>query len=286
MYPPVLTEAGLPPEVLAQIDELIVGCGGFIREILTFTAGHSSVKDEAGQRVSAADLWVDQLLRDNLTRLIPGSSGYSEEIGPFGTRAEGLHVRWMLDPLDGTRPALLGGAFAVSAAAVVLDGAQVRAAVGWVYVPTLTALYRGILAPGYAESLRNGEPAAVESGLTAADLRNRYLAVNSDWQTSQVPGCPLKLYAPGATAVHLTQLVQPRSDVGAVFLSRYHPYDAAGGLVLAVAGGAKVRPALVEGKPRAADVEALDLLGSWCGREGEYVERYVVAAPEVLELIA
>lgn len=286
MVPPVLIEAGLSPEVLAQIDELLVGCGGFIREILAYTAGRSSLKDEAGQRVSAADLWVDQLLRDNLTRMVPGSSGYSEEIGPFGSRAEGLHVRWMLDPLDGTRPALLGGAYAVSAAAVVLDGSQVAAAVGWVYVPTLPSLYRGILAPGYAESLRNGQPVVVETGITADNLCNRYLVVNSDWQSNQLPGCPLKLNAPGATAVHLTQLVQPQSDVGAVFLSRYHPYDAAGGLVLAVAGGAKVRPATAKGEPRAADVDALALLGSWCGREGEYVERYVVAAPEVLDLIA
>lgn len=286
MFPPVLSEAGLTPEVLTKIDELVVGCGGFIREILTFTGGQSTLKDASGQRLSAADAWIDQLLRDNLTRLVPDSSGYSEETGEFGRRHDGLHVRWMLDPLDGTRPALLGGAYAVSVAAVVLREGRVLAGVGWVYVPTLAALYRGILAPDFAECLRSGQPIAVECGLQAGDLASRYVVVNSDWHSTQLPESPLKLYAPGATAVHLTQLVQPQSDVGAVFLSRYHPYDAAAGLILAVAGGAGVRRAHGAGQPGAVDVDTLALLGTWCGREGEYADRFVVAPPEVLDLIA
>src|SRR5438128_2239298 len=109
---PTLLHAGLGPEVLHQIDHLVVGCGGFVKELISYTAGASELKDDGGQRLSAADRLVDQLLRERLLALVPGSSGYSEEGGAFGERGEG-RVRWLIDPVDGTRPATLGGAFAV-----------------------------------------------------------------------------------------------------------------------------------------------------------------------------
>ncbi len=281
----MLEEAGFTPEVLAQIDELLVGCGGFARELIRFTGGASTVKDDPGQRLSAADVWIDQLLRDGLTRLVPGCSGYSEEAHHFGDLREGLHVRWMLDPIDGTRPALLGGAFAISAGGVVLQDRRAVAAVGWLYVPTLSALYRGILAPGRRECTLNGVPVAAETGLTRKTLSHRYLVVNSDWHSEQVPGCTMKVSAPGATAVHLTQLVQPAADVAAVLLSRYHPYDAAAGLAVALAGDCALFPVTAQPE-RSEPLDLLEILTGWCGRESIYADRYLVATPEVAALLA
>lgn len=280
-----LEEAGLTPGVLDQVDQLVVGCGGFARELIRFTGGASTVKEDPGQRLSAADDWIDQLLRDGLTRLVPGCSGYSEEAHHFGELRDGLHVRWMLDPIDGTRPALLGGAYAVSAGAVVLRERQAVAVVGWLYVPTLAALYRGVLTAERRECSLNGTRVTVETGLTRQELAHRYLVVNSDWHTEQVAGCPMKISAPGATAVHLTQLVHPAADVAAVLLSRYHPYDAAAGLAVALAGGCALFP--VTGMPeRSEPLDVFEVLTGWCGQESIYADRYLVASPEVASLLA
>ncbi|HTE21388.1 MAG TPA: inositol monophosphatase family protein, partial [Armatimonadota bacterium] len=237
-----LAEAGLTSETLAEIDHLLVGCGGFVKELIAYTAGASTVKDDSRQRLSAADELTDRLLREQLLRLIPYSGGYSEEGGAFGTAGCASYVHWLLDPVDGTRPATLGGAFGVSVGALVVrDGAPV-AAVGWVYVPTLSALYRGILAPGFTECTLNGRAVLAEADLSVADLAQRYLAVSSDWSGAHLRPSPMKLSAPGATAVHLTQLVHAGSDVAAAVLTRYKPYDAAGGLVIAAAGGCAIYP--------------------------------------------
>jgi fructose-1,6-bisphosphatase/inositol monophosphatase family enzyme len=240
--PPVLARAGLNEETRRGIEHLVVGCGGVVRELIAYTAGASTRKDDSGQRLSAADCLVDRLLREQLLLLVPGSSGYSEEAGAFGLEGTGLRVRWQLDPLDGTRPALLGGAFAVSVGALVLDGPEPVAAVGWVYVPTLSSLYYGVFTPDYRECRLNGRETQAECEPAAGELAQRYIAVGSDWGRVGLASCPLKLSAPGATAVHLAYLVHPGSDVAAVSLSRYRPYDAAAGLVVAAAGGCEVYP--------------------------------------------
>lgn len=240
-YPALLSQAGLDPETLLRIDHLVVGCGGFVKELISFTAGASEIKDNSGQRLSAADCLVDRLLREQLTTLVEGSSGYSEEGGAFGCPQPG-RVRWLIDPVDGTRPATLGGAFAVSVAAMILDPPEALGAVGWVYVPTLSVLYRGVVVPHFTECLLNEEPVGAETGITEEDLCRRYVAVSSDWHSLSVSRCPLKLSAPGATAVHLTQLVHRGSDVVAAALTRYRSYDAAAGLIVAAAGGCRIYP--------------------------------------------
>src|SRR5687768_5836748 len=177
----LLDAAGFTRETLAAIDRLMVGAGGFVRELLTYTSGESTLKGDTGQRLSAADAAVDLLLRERLLALFPGSSGYSEEGGEFGSPATaGLRVRWSLDPLDGTRPALLGGAYAVCAGALVLDDDRPLAALGWVYVPNLRTLYRGIVAPGSTECLANDRPVRAPD-IAPESYSRHYAAVGSDW---------------------------------------------------------------------------------------------------------
>lgn len=256
--PPYLTDAGVTAAVVEEIDHLVVGVGGLVHELIRFTAGASTRKDAAGQRLTVADTLADRLLRESLLQLCPQSSGYSEEGGTFGQAVSGLQVRWQVDPVDGTRPATLGGAFAVSIGALIVDGEQPVAAAGWVYLPTLSVLYRAFLAPGFADCRLNGQPAVAEH-LPAAALSTRYLAVGSDWHRLGAGAHPLKLSAPGATAVHLTQLVHPGSDVAATVLTRYRPYDAAGGVVVAVAGGCELYQ-LKDGQPEAEPLDPLAFL--------------------------
>jgi fructose-1,6-bisphosphatase/inositol monophosphatase family enzyme len=258
--PATFPEAGLTPEVLREIDYLVVGVGGLVRELLTFTAGASTVKDASRQRLTVADTLADRLLRESLLRHVPGSSGYSEEEGHFGSASGGRRVRWLVDPLDGTRPATLGGAFGISVAGLVLEQDRPLGAVGWVYVPTLGVLYRGILAPGYRDCRANEVEVRAEE-LTASDLPTRYTAVGSDWCARRPAELPMKLSAPGATAVHLTQLVHAGSDVAAVMLSRYKPYDAAAGIVIAAAGGCDLYAVDDRMRPLVSPTEPLRFLG-------------------------
>ncbi len=280
-----LAQAGLNAETMGAVEQLVVACGGLVRELLAFTGGSSAVKDGTGQRVTAADAMADRLLRDRLPELLPGSGGYSEEGGFFGAW-EAARVRWLVDPLDGTRPATLGGAFGISVAALVYTRGEVTAAAGWVYVPSLGALYRGLLAPDRWESTRNGLPVHADGEIAAADLPFSYLAAGSDWHRAPLARCPMKLSAPGATAVHLTQLVQAGSDVAAVYLSRYRPYDAAGGLAVAAGGGASVYPVAAGGQPSAEPSETLRWLGELAQKPSVLAPRALVCTPEVRALLA
>jgi fructose-1,6-bisphosphatase/inositol monophosphatase family enzyme len=236
--PSVLPGAGLTPEALARIEHMLVGCGGFVRELIAHTGRASTVKDAAGQRLSAADTLVDELLRRHLLELVPDSGGYSEEGGWFGHR-QAPRVRWLVDPVDGTRPAILGGAFGVCVAALVMERGAPAAACGWVYVPTLATLYRGVVTSAACECLANGRPARA-APQPGDELRNRYLGVSSNWQTTWLAHSSMKVSGLGATSIHLTQLVQPESDVAAVALTRYQAHDAAAGLAVAVAGGCAI----------------------------------------------
>jgi len=288
--PAPLRRAGFTPEILRELDHLLVGCGGFVKELISFTSGASTLKDAAGQRVSAADRLVDALLTARLQTLVPSSSGYSEERGAFGERGGGLEVRWQVDPVDGTRPAMLGGAFAVCAGALILEQGQPTAALGWVYVPTLSALYRAVLTAGEAgeagvrECLLNGVGVCAAS-VAEADLKNSYLAVGSDWRSTWLPRSPLKLSAPGATAVHLTRLVQPGSDVVAAVLSRYYPYDAAAALVAAIAGGCELYGWSAEAASL-QPLEPLRLLAELDARPDVHGPRVLVCAPGVAAALA
>lgn len=281
----LLSEAGLTAAVLSRIQHLLIGCGGFVRELIRHTGGASTSKDDPEQRLSAADELVDTLVREELLRLLPHSRGYSEEGGHFGDAQKGLHVHWLLDPVDGTRPALLGGAFAVSLGALVLDGETPLAALGWVYVPSLGALYHGRIGAGEALCQINGQPAAVDASVTPENLRHRYLATESNWHAVSPRPLPLKLSAAGSTAVHLTRLIHPESDVAAVGLTHYHSYDAAGALPAAVAGGAGIYPLDAHARPATDELDPLGFLYAGSQAPKDLGPHVMVCAPEVAEML-
>lgn len=277
-----LQRAGLTPAVRARLEHLLVGCGGFVRELLRYTRGASTTKADSDQRLSAADELVDTLVREELLRLIPGTSGYSEEGGSFGAEGGACRLHWLLDPVDGTRPALLGGAFAVSLGALLLEGDAPRAALGWVYVPTLGSLYHGRVTPDESGCWINDAPVRLETGpVDERGLTDRYLATESNWHALAPAPVPLKLSAAGSTAVNLTRLAQPGSDVAAVALTHYRPYDAAGALPVALGAGAAIYPLDRQCRPGPEALDPLQFLHAGTRVPAEEGPHVMVCSPGV-----
>ena len=81
--------------------------------------------------VSAADLAVDAMLRDQLTRLLPDSGWLSEETGDSADRLSRDFV-WIVDPIDGTRDYIRGRAGWAVSVALVHQGESIAA---WLYAP-------------------------------------------------------------------------------------------------------------------------------------------------------
>jgi fructose-1,6-bisphosphatase/inositol monophosphatase family enzyme len=117
------------------------------------------------------------------------------------------------------------------------------------------------------------------------ELRNRYLAVGSDWHRRGAHAGPLKVTAAGATAVHLAQLVHSGSDVAAVALSRYYPHDAAAGLVIAAAAGCGVYPLGADGRPEESPRAVLPFLAELAGAPDRYGPPVLIALPVVAEAL-
>jgi histidinol-phosphatase len=66
--------------------------------LVHFRAGVSATPKDDGSPVTAADLAVERLLRETLSRARPGDAFLGEEFGRLG---ESERV-WVLDPIDGT----------------------------------------------------------------------------------------------------------------------------------------------------------------------------------------
>jgi len=77
--------------------------------------------------VTAADLAVEQLVRDRLAELRPGEPVFGEEAG--GAAAEPGRVTWVIDPIDGTVNYLYGFPWYAVSLAAQIDGRSVAAAV-------------------------------------------------------------------------------------------------------------------------------------------------------------
>ena len=107
---------------------------GFFQRLDTLTVAHKGVQDLA----SEADLETEQLIRDRLVVRFPEDAFLGEETG----RAEvaGSRGIWVVDPIDGTMPFVLGmGAWCVSIA-YVYDG---RFEMGFVMAPARDELFIG-----------------------------------------------------------------------------------------------------------------------------------------------
>ena len=97
--------------------------------------------------VSEADLAVDKLLRERLTRLVPDAAWLSEETEDDRARLDAARL-WVVDPIDGTRAYVNGRTDWSVSVALVAHG---RPVAGAVFAPMEDGLY--LAAAGEGASL-------------------------------------------------------------------------------------------------------------------------------------
>jgi len=110
-----------------------------------------------GSPVTEADIAVDRLLRERLTRLVPDVGWLSEESEDDRARLDGARL-WIVDPIDGTRAYVNGRTDWAISVALVEDG---RPIAGAIFAPMEDGLYLAVAAEG---ATRNGVPVAASPG--------------------------------------------------------------------------------------------------------------------------
>ena len=180
--------------------------------------------------VSAADIEVDEALRDALLYARPSYGWLSEESPDDPGRLEREHC-FILDPIDGTRAFLRGEeTWAISLA--VVSGSDPTAAV--VHLParglTYTATRRG--------AWLNGDPIRVSARPDpegARVLANKAAFATEHWR--RLPGFQ-RTFRP-SIAYRLAYLAQGRADVMMSLRSAWE-WDIAAGALIAASAGALV----------------------------------------------
>jgi myo-inositol-1(or 4)-monophosphatase len=114
--------------------------------------------------VTEADMAVDRLLHDRLTRLAPDCGWLSEETEDDRARL-GSRRLWVVDPIDGTRAYLAGRTDWAVSVALVDNG---RPVVGAVFAPAEDGLYLAAAGEG---ATRDGAPLAAKAGDSFAAAR-------------------------------------------------------------------------------------------------------------------
>jgi myo-inositol-1(or 4)-monophosphatase len=122
----------------------------FGTQVKTWTKGH-------GSPVTAADMAVNDLLRERLTAAVRGIAWLSEESADDEARLAARRV-WIIDPIDGTRAYIAGRTDWAVSAALVDDGRPVLAAL---FAPAEPAFYAAAAGKG---ATLDGAPIAVAAG--------------------------------------------------------------------------------------------------------------------------
>src|SRR5215831_20737220 len=117
-----------------------------------------------GSPVTAADMAVNDLLRERLTAAAPGIAWLSEESADEGAHLSARRV-WIVDPIDGTRAYMAGRTDWAVSAALVEDGRPVLAAL---FAPAEPAFY--VASAGRGATL-DGAPIVADAGAELEGLR-------------------------------------------------------------------------------------------------------------------
>lgn len=122
----------------------------FGTEVKTWTKGQ-------GSPVTAADMAVNDLLRERLSAAAPGIAWLSEESADDEARLSARRA-WVIDPIDGTRAYIAGRTDWAVSAALVEDGRPVLAAL---FAPAEPSFYAGAAGKG---ATLDGTPIAADAG--------------------------------------------------------------------------------------------------------------------------
>jgi myo-inositol-1(or 4)-monophosphatase len=196
----------------------------------TFGKEYKSWTKHGGSPVTEADIAVDLLLRERLTRLIPDVGWLSEESEDDRARLGGSRL-WIVDPIDGTRAYVNGRTDWAISVALVENG---RPLVGAIFAPMEDGLYLGLAGEG---ATREGVPLRVNDSDTLDGARaagpKPMLAELAKSQPGIVPEPKVH-----SLALRLARVADRRLDIA--FASKdSHDWDlAAADLIVHEAGGA------------------------------------------------
>jgi myo-inositol-1(or 4)-monophosphatase len=181
--------------------------------------------------VSEADIAVNDLLREKLTRLVPGAGWLSEETEDVAGARSHAQV-WVVDPIDGTRAFISGRPDWTVSVALVTEGRPVLAAL---YAPVTEEMFLACAGGG---AMLNGAAMAVAAG--TADLTGARVAGPKRYLDQLERAAPAILPQPKvhSLALRLTRVGSGALD--AAFSSGgSHDWDlAAADLLVHEAGGA------------------------------------------------
>jgi myo-inositol-1(or 4)-monophosphatase len=184
-------------------------------------------KSSRGDPVTAADLAIDEVLREMLPQ--PGEGWLSEETADSPDRLHHDRV-WVVDPLDGTREFVDGiPEWCISVGAV--EGGKPVA--GGIYSPPVDLLVLGSVETGVT---RNGEPAGLTDPKSLAGAV--ILASRSEWKRGEWDhyDTSFEVVPCGSVAYKLAQVAVGLAD-GTWTLVPKHEWDVAAGAALVTAAG-------------------------------------------------
>jgi myo-inositol-1(or 4)-monophosphatase len=136
--PEPTTRATLKDELSAVVREAGVLAAS------TFGKEYKSWTKQGGSPVTEADIAVDRLLRERLTRIVPDVGWLSEESEDDRARLGGSRL-WIVDPIDGTRAYVNGRTDWSISIALVENG---RPVLGAIFAPMEDGLYLAVAGEG------------------------------------------------------------------------------------------------------------------------------------------
>lgn len=168
---PEITQAGVD-ERFAFATELIAEAGALAASYFADIESLDVTSKGPQDVVSQADVNTELLIRERLAERFPDDAFFGEETGPHGV--EGAVGIWVVDPIDGTQPFVLGmPSWCVSIA--FIRGRVME--IGLVFSPPGDELFSA--QRGHGATL-NGRPISVS---TAASLRDGMVGVGYSTRT-------------------------------------------------------------------------------------------------------
>lgn len=187
--------------------------------------------------VTETDVAVEEMLKEALARLLPGSDFLAEESASDTDPGE---LTWIIDPLDGTTNFAHGLPFVANSVGL---WHQDRVVLGVINLPLLGELLGGGEGLG---ARMNGSPVRVSS---AGKMEDALLATGFPYAIEEHLDAILRHFKtllplvqgirrPGAAALDLAYVACGRYD--GFFESALHPWDTAAGMLLVKEAGGRV----------------------------------------------
>ncbi len=163
-------------QLLKAVVELVQQVGQFQLNRFRILPPGGGDEKQAREFVSDVDLQSEQMLIDGLKKLLPEAGFYGEETGRHGNE----HLRWIVDPLDGTTNFLSGlEQFSVS---VALEKSG-RSELGVVFRPASAECYSALRGQGLQHNGRNCNQ------VSAILMRQALIGTGFPFRSRDLSGC-------------------------------------------------------------------------------------------------